>query len=150
MAIGDIKKKKESIFKVGKFYVADEENYCMEFNTFNEAKNYAMDGEVVLICVSPSSKTGTQNTVTSNVVPYKPVKADKIIINFDKKILTVEGFDVTICKTPYKVGENTLPDVYDWEELLQSATLNSSSVEIIGRPPLKENEEDITNEMSDL
>lgn len=140
--------KKERIFKIGKYYVADEDNYCAEFNSYSEAKKYAMEDEVILICVSPVSVT--KPSTTSKVIPFKPTKADKIVINFDKNVLTVIGKDVTIGKVDFKVGDTKLPDKYNWESLLSSSASVATSVEIVGKPPLEPDEEDITDEMSDL
>lgn len=129
------------IFYPGKYYIADEENQVLQFDTMYDAKLAAIETDTILIAVDYK---GNKSPVT-----YTPpaLKADKIIVDFDKKVLTVEGNPVTIGGTECKVGDNDIPPV-SWQQVLASATLASKALKIVGTPPIEG--KDITNEMSDL
>lgn len=129
------------IFHPCKYYIADEENQIIEFDTMLDAKLAALETDVILVALDYQ---GNRSPVT-----YTPpaLKADKIVVDFDKKVLTIEGKPVTICNVECKVGDNDIPPV-SWEQVLSSATLASKALEIKGTPPIEG--KDITNEMSDL
>ena len=129
------------IFYPGKYYIADEENNVLQFDTMYAAKMSAIETDTILIAVDYKGN--------KSPVIYTPpaLKADKIIVDFDKKVLTVEGNPVKIGGTECKVGDNDIPPV-SWQQVLASATLTSKALEIVGTPPIEG--KDITNEMSDL
>lgn len=129
------------IFHPCKYYLADEENRVLEFDTMLEAKMAALTTDVILVALDYQGNR--------TPVKYTPpaLKADKIIVDFDKKVLTVEGNPVTIGGTECKVGDNDIPPV-SWEQAITSAKLVSKSLEIVGTPPIEG--KDITNEVSDL
>lgn len=129
------------IFHPCKYYIADEENRVLEFDTMLEAKAAALATDVILIALD--------NKGNRTPVKYTPpaLKADKIIVDFDKKVLTVEGNPVTIGGIECKVGDNDIPSV-SWQQVLSAATLTSKALEIVGTPPIEG--KDITDEMSDL
>lgn len=134
---------KKRIFYPGKYYVATTENLVYTFDTIEEAKEYAMDDEVVLIALSHYDK-GHKST-------YKLTpKADKIVIDFDKKQLTIYGNCVTLNKVEYSCGVSELDDeeLKEWESIVSDSYSNSHEVQITGTPPITG--KDITNEMSDL
>ena len=129
------------IFYPCKYYIADEENQIIEFDTMMDAKLAALDTDVILVALdSKGNRTPVKYTPPAN-------KADKIVVDFDKKVLTIEGKPVTICNVECKVGDNDIPPV-SWQQVLACATLVSKALEIIGTPPIEG--KDITNEMSDL
>lgn len=129
------------IFHPCKYYIADEENQIIEFDTMLDAKSAALETDVILVALDYQ---GNRSPVT-----YTPpaLKADKIVVDFDKKVLTIEGKPVTICNVECKVGDNDIPPV-SWQQVLAAATLVSKALEIKGTPPIEG--KDITNEMSDL
>lgn len=129
------------IFHPCKYYLADEENRVLEFDTMLEAKMSALKTDVILVALDYQGNR--------TPVKYTPpaLKADKIVVDFDKKVLTVEGNPVTIGGTECKVGDNDIPPV-SWQQVLSAATLTSKALEIKGTPPVEG--KDITNEMSDL
>lgn len=129
------------IFHPCKYYIADEENQIIEFDTMLEAKMAALATDVILVALdSKGNRTPVKYTPPAN-------KADKIVVDFDKKVLTIEGKPVTICNVECKVGDNDIPPV-SWQQVLAAATLTSKALEIKGTPPIEG--KDITNEMSDL
>lgn len=131
----------KKIFHPCKYYIADEENQIIEFDTMLEAKMAALETDVILVALdSKGNRTPVTYTPPAN-------KADKIVVDFDKKVLTVEGRPVTIGGTECKVGDNDIPPV-SWQQVLASATLVSKALEIKGTPPIEG--KDITDEMSDL
>lgn len=129
------------IFHPCKYYLADEENRVLEFDTMLEAKMSALKTDVILVALDyQGNRTPVKYTPPAN-------KADKIVVDFDKKVLTIEGKPVTICNVECKVGNNDIPPV-SWQQVLASATLVSKALEIKGTPPIEG--KDITDEMSDL
>lgn len=132
----------KQIFHVGKYYVADKDNYCTEFSTIAEAKAYAIeDTDAILYCMNIKDNINFRK---------KENKAKKIIIDFDKNNLTVEGESVTLSGVTY-LGDRTSTLSYkNWQELLANAASNADDIKIIGNPPLEDGEKDITNEVSNL
>lgn len=111
-------------FKPNKYYVVTEKNTAYEFVTLDLAKKYAGKNDVVLIALPRVTETQT---------------ADKIILNFDTKTLTVKGGDVTLNKVLYQKGETTLPEkvIQDYPTLISAVKKNSKSYQIIGNPPIE-------------
>lgn len=132
----------KQIFHVGKYYVADKDNYCTEFSTISEAKEYAVeDTDVILYCMNLKDNINFRK---------KENKAKKIIVDFDKKTLTVEGESVTLCGITYLGDKTSVLSCNNWQELLANASQKADNVQIIGNPPLEDGEKDITNEVSNL
>ena len=78
-------------------------------------------------------------------------KCDKIVIDFDKKELTIGNKDVTIADVEYEkdsVYELEAEDIKEWYRLLADSWKVADSVETLGTPPI--DGKDITDEMSDL
>lgn len=132
----------KQIFRVGKYYVADKDNYCTEFSTITEAKAYAIeDTDVILYCMNIKDNINFRK---------KENKAKKIIIDFDKNNLTVEGESVTLSGVTYLGNRTSTLSYNNWQELLANATFNADDIKVIGNPPLEDGEKDITNEVSNL
>lgn len=134
---------KKRIFYPHKYYVATSENLVYTFDTLDEAKSFADEDEVVLIALSSHK--------TTKVTPPKVTpKASKIVIDFDKKLLTIYGNCVILNKVEYSVGESEIDDdeLKEWDTIVFDANKNSDEVQIVGTPPI--DAKDITNEMSDL
>ena len=111
------------IFHPGKFYVADVENKVVGFRTLDEAKAYADDNEVILIAVSVN----------------KDRKPDKIVLDFDKKTITLEGCGSVINKITFdEAGTYDLDDedLKDFEALITDCIKCAKDFELIGTPPV--------------
>lgn len=129
--------KAERIFFPNTYYVATKENKIVfHSNNINDCKDYMMEDEMLLVCL-PYSKP-----------KEKSKAASKIVVDFDRNILTVEGGCVTIDGTLYKEGSYDM-DYTNWDVFVTSLNKVSDVVEYIGTPQaIKEKE--ITDEMSDL
>lgn len=139
-------KQKKRIFYPGKYYVVDtDNNVTYTSNNLNECKEYALDDEMILICLPTSSKKTKSNIINMSKAV---TKAKKIIIDFVKNILTIEGDSVTLDKVEYSAGQYKV-DMDNWVELVKDCNNNAEAVEFIGTPPIKDGK-DITNEMSNL
>lgn len=129
-------------FTAGKYYVYSREiGFAGPYATFSAAVDECFDaGDVVLAALSPDALKIKQEKKT-------PVD---VVIDFDKKLLTVQGRDVTINKVDYLQGDNELEaeDLTEWEAMIDSAYSSCRTVTVIGTPPIDGKE--VTNEMSDL
>lgn len=126
------------IFYPGKYYIVTDDNKVVGvYDSMVQAKQFAYDTDTILIAVS---STGS-HTYTPPVT-----KTDKIVINFDKKSLTVVGEPVTLAGIEYK-GECDI-DTTNWQKLITDCKAVAKTVEIVGVPPIVG--KDITDEMSDL
>lgn len=134
-------------FTPGLYYVADESGYVLgEYASYGEAKAEAGVGDVVLIAVKPIGKN-----IEDTLLPPPPKKCDKIVIDFDKKELTIGDKDVTIALVNYEkdsIYDLEDDDIADWKGLLTDAWRVAEAVEVLGTPPI--DGKDITDEMSDL
>lgn len=133
----------ERIFYPGKYYVATADNkIIMAKDKMSDINRQGLsDTDVILIAVAVNSQTKTAT--------HKKT-VNKIIIDFDKKLLTIDGEPVTLYNVEYDTGETELDDydLKDWDKLLADARKICSDVVVKGTPPI--DGEDITNEMSDL
>lgn len=129
------------IFTPGKYYVAMPDNTVQQFDTIEQAKYFAYDDDVILVALTSNG---------SHIAKSSIIKADKITVDFNKNLLTIEGKGVTLNKIEYKTGVSSLTetDLKEWYKLLNDAYIHSQAVEIVGTPPI--NGKDITDEMSDL
>ena len=138
-------KDKKRIFHPGMYYVVDSDNTVTFSSTnINDCKAYALDDEMILICLPASSKKTTSNVIN---LPKAVTKAKKIIVDFVKNLLTIEGDSVTLDKVEYAAGEYPV-DFKNWVELVKECNKKAEAVEFVGTPPI--DGKDITNEMSDL
>ena len=141
--------KVKRIFYPGMYYVVDEDNKVVyKSNNMKLCKEAATeDTDVILVALS---NTGS-HTTTPAIQAETVVKADKIVLDFDKKLLTITGNSVKLAGAEYEVGEYELDEQelkQEWSKLLTDCALYSQSFEYKGTPPI--DGEDITNEMSDL
>lgn len=130
-------------FTPGKYYVADETGFVLgEYDSFIAAKTEAGETDVILVAY---------NNLGSHFTRKHEPKCDKIIVDFDKKELTIGNKDVTLCDVQYEkdnVYELEQDDLKSWSQLLRECRQVADNVEVLGTPPI--NGKDITNEMSDL
>lgn len=130
-------------FTPGYVYVADETGFVTgEYQSMADAKADARESDVILLAF---------NSKGSQVCLKPEPKCDKIIIDFDKKELTIGDRDVTIDKLIYEkdsIYDLDITMLTHWQELLEELHKVADSVEILGTPPITG--KDITNEMSDL
>ncbi len=136
-------------FTPGKYYVADATGFIIgEYESYGEAKEDACEDDVVLIAVKPIGYKPEKETLK---LPPVVTKCDKIVIDFDKKELTIGNKDVTIASVQYEkdsVYDLEEEDLKDWQTLLSDSWKVAELVETVGVPPIAG--KDITNEMSDL
>ena len=136
-------------FTPGKYYVADATGFVIgEYGSYGEAKADACEDDVVLIAVKPIGKDKEEKLL---LPPKVETKCDKIVIDFDKKELTIGNKDVTIAGVEYEkdsVYDLEDEDLKDWQLLLSDSWKVADVVETLGTPPI--DGKDITNEMSDL
>lgn len=138
----------KKLFEVGKYYVVDCDNYVVfSSNSILECKEHAMEGDVILVALSPSS-VNTKKTTETKTVPISVSKPDKIIVDFTKNVLTIIGSSVKLLNTEYPEGDVKF-DPKDWVSLVADCNKKAKCVEFIGEPVVQ-NGKDITNEMSDL
>lgn len=130
-------------FTPGCVYVADETGYVIgEYRSMADAKKDAKDTDVILLAF---------NSKGSQVCLKPEPKCDKIVIDFDKKELTIGDRDVTIDKLIYEkdsIYDLDITMLSHWQELLEELRKVADSVEVLGTPTITG--KDITNEMSDL
>lgn len=133
---------KKNPFVVGKYYVFSKDvGFAGPYATFAAAADECFyDDDIVLTALSPSLFKEKQEKKT-------PVD---VVIDFNKKLLTVQGKDVTINKVAYAQGDNELEveDLAEWEDIIDSAYTVCRTVTVIGTPPIDGKE--VTNEMSDM
>lgn len=136
-------------FTAGKYYVADVTGFVIgEYDSYAEARAEACEDDVVLIAVKPIGKEKEDRLL---LPPKVETKCDKIIIDFDKKELTIGNKDVTIADVEYEkesVYELETDDIKEWYKLLADSWKVADVVETLGTPPI--DGKDITDEMSDL
>lgn len=138
----------KKLFEAGKYYVVDSDNYVV-FSSKNilDCKEHSMDGDVILVALSPSV-VNSKKTTETKVVPIATPKPDKIIVDFTKNVLTIIGSSVKLLNTEYPEGDVKF-DAKDWVGLVADCNKKAKCVEFIGEPVVP-NGKDITNEMSDL
>ena len=130
-------------FTPGWVYVADATGFIVgEYKSMEDAKKDAKDDDVILLAF---------NSKGSQICSKPEPKCDKIVIDFDKKELTIGDRDVTIDKLIYEkdsIYDLDITMLTRWQELLEELRKVADSVEVLGTPPILG--KDITNEMSDL
>lgn len=111
-------------FKHGKAYVVTHTNKAYEFSTVDLAKKYATDDDVVLVALP--------KTVTKEAV-------EKIVLDFDKKLLTIVGGSVTLNKVTYEAGEHEMDDLEleDFSQIISDIVTKCDKYEIKGNPKVE-------------
>lgn len=134
----------KNLFSPDKYYVAQADGTILyETEDFDEAVSVAMPNEIILASYSVVDLRNDYDI-------KQPTKVNKIIVDFDKKLLTLEGGPARIDNVMYDEGDNTLEDedIKMWEAMLEDAYKLAEDVVIVGNPPIAGR--NITNEMSDL
>lgn len=134
------------IFYAGNYYLVDTENRVVAHSdNMKDIKDIAQPTDTILVAL-----TAEGSHIYDPFVDEVITMADRIIIDFEKNILTVEGNDVILFDKEFKVGVNKLDkdDLEDWPDLIEDGKRYAEVFEIIGNPPIEG--KDITNEMSDL
>lgn len=125
--------KKKRCFFPGKYYLFDENNQCLAI-TSNPKELQEVefeDTDTILIAVHPDK-----------MFPNSKRKAtvDKIVLDFDKEEITIEGSSCTIAKVSYE-GNQTYSldeeDLADWEEMIKDSKKIAKEFIMIGTPPIK-------------
>lgn len=134
----------KNLFSPDKYYVAQADGTILyETEDFDEALSVAMPNEIILASYSVVDLSNDYDIKES-------VKVSKIVIDFNKKLLTLEGGSARIDGVMYDTGDNTLEDedLKTWDAMIEDAYKATDNVVIIGTPPIEGR--NITNEMSDL
>lgn len=132
--------KNKRIFYPGYYYLVDVNNNVIMHDTdIKILRQYAEDTDMICVCLSAKPSKETKPKV---------VKPSKIVFDFDKKTLTVEGGCAKIGKEEYKEGEHTDINLDTWVSFVEDVNKACDNVEYVGTPPI--DGKDITNEMSDL
>lgn len=131
------------IFYPGCCYLVDtDNNIIMEGNDVKDLRLYAEDDDMILICLSTKA-----DKKSKPVVPAKP-KPTKIVMDFDKKVLTIEGGCARIDGVDFEEGQHAEISLDKWLKFVEDINKACGNVEYIGTPPI--NGKDITDEMSDM
>lgn len=140
-------KDNKRIFYPGYFYCVTTNNEVIySSKSIEECRQTGIDDDMILVCLplkAPVKSTNTLKTITK-----LPSKAKKIVVDFIKNVLTIEGESVKILDKEYVAGTDTF-DPAKWIEVVQACNKNAEVVEFIGQPIVPDGK-DITNEMSDL
>ena len=124
------KKAKKRIFYPNKFYLVDEDNYVLHQASNPESfKSLDYDDtDTILIAVHPSKF----------IEKTKVVK--KIVLDFEKNLLTIDGDTCTLNKVEYE-GNNTYEldeeELKGWSDLLKDCKKVAKEFEMIGTPPIE-------------
>lgn len=130
-------KKKKRLFYPNKYYVFDEANTCIAVVTNpKELKDVAFeDTDTILIGVHPNKMFPERNKIVT-----------KIVLDFEKEEITIEGDNCTIAKVEYEGGHTyTLEaeDLKDWEEMIKDSKKIAKEFEMIGTPPIEGDKLDV-------
>lgn len=140
-------KEKKRIFYPGYFYCVTTDNTVVySSKSIEECREAGVDDDMILVCLPLKAPTKSTNTLKSLAKTF--VKAKKIVVDFTKNVLTIEGESVKILDKEYVAGTDTF-DPAKWVEVVQACNKNAEVVEFIGQPIVPKGR-DITNEMSDL
>lgn len=127
---GSKKTSKKRIFYPNKFYLVDKDNYVLHQASNPEAfkgLDYE-DTDTILIAVHPSKF----------IEKTKVVK--KIVLDFDKNLLTIDGDTCTLNKVEYE-GDSTYEldaeELKGWSDLLKDCKKVANEFEMIGTPPIE-------------
>lgn len=124
------KKSKKRIFYPNRFYLVDKDNYVLHQAVRPESfkgLDYE-DTDTILIAVHPSKF----------IEKTKVVK--KIVLDFEKNLLTIEGDTCTLNKVEYE-GDSTYEldaeELKGWSDLLKDCKKVAKEFEMIGTPPIE-------------
>lgn len=121
---------KKRIFYPNKFYLVDKDNYVLHQASNPESLkglNYE-DTDTILIAVHPSKF----------IEKTKVVK--KIVLDFEKNLLTIDGDTCTLNKVEYEGSssyELDQDELKDWQDLLKDCKKVANEFEMIGTPPIE-------------
>ena len=122
--------KKKRIFYPNMYYVVDKDNtILLSSANLKQLEQYEYDDtDTILYAQHP------------NVVFKREDKADKIVLDFSKNLLTITGNSVTLNKVEYE-GNTTYDleeaELKDWEDLLKDCRKRAKEFQMIGTPPIK-------------
>lgn len=119
------------IFYPNKYYLFDKDNKCLKIvSNPKELEDIPFeDTDTILIGVHPDK-----------MFPDKKKLVNKIVLDFDKKELTIEGGNCVIAKVEYEGGgAYTLDDadLEDWENMMKDCRKLTKDFTIVGNPPIK-------------
>lgn len=120
------------IFTSGKYFVAHVDNTISSYDTYLEAVAGMEEPTDVLLIASEHRKGETKKST-------KIEKAKKIVLDFNKNILTIKGAPDRIKDTRYVEGDNALTaeDLKGWQKLMTDARKTADEFELVGVPPIE-------------
>lgn len=136
----------ERIFYAGNYYLVTVDNTVVAHSkNINDLKAAAKPTDTILVALTATGSHSYDPKVDEEIQ-----HVDKIVIDFNKKVLTVYGESANLFGIEFKNGDNKMSDddLQDWEDILSDARIVANELEVIGNPPI--DGEDITDEMSDL
>jgi len=136
----------ERIFYAGNYYLVTVDNLVVAHsNNINDLKAVAKPTDTILVALTATG-SHTYDPSVDKIIQH----VDKIVIDFNKKVLTVYGESANLFGIEFKKGDNKMSndDLQDWEDILSDARIVANELEVIGNPPI--DGKDITDEMSDL
>lgn len=122
--------KKKRIFYPNMYYVVDKDNMILLSSAnLKQLEQYEYEDTDTILCAQHP-----------NVVFKRENKVDKIVLDFDKKLLTITGNSVTLNKVEYE-GNTTYDleeaELKDWEDLLKDCRKHAKEFQMIGTPPIE-------------
>ena len=124
-------KTKKRAFYPNKYYLFDENNECLAIvsNPKELAEIDFEDTDTILIAVHPDK-----------MFPNRKKNVNKIVLDFDKKEITIDGGNCTIAKVEYE-GNATFTleddDLKDWEDMIKDSKKIAKEFIMIGTPPIE-------------
>lgn len=127
---GSKKPAKKRIFYPNMYYLVDKDNYVIHHTANPEAlKDLEYeDTDTILIAVHPSKLIKKKQVV------------NKIVLDFDKKLLTIDGDSCTLNKVDYEGNasyELDEAELKDWSKLISDCKKVANKFEMIGVPPIE-------------
>lgn len=136
----------ERIFYAGNYYLVTNDNTVIASSkNMKDVKEIAQPTDTILVALTYTGSNKYDPSV-DKIIQH----VDKIVIDFNKKVLTVYGESANLFGIEFKKGDNKMSndDLQDWEDILSDARIVANELEVIGNPPI--DGKDITDEMSDL
>ena len=124
------KKVKKRIFYPNKFYLVDKDNFVLHQASNPESLKTLSyeDTDTILIAVHPSKFIEKTSVVK------------KIVLDFENKLLTIDGDTCTLNKCEYE-GNNTYSldteELKEWPDLLRDCKKVAKEFEMVGVPPIE-------------
>lgn len=133
----DTTTKKKRVFYPNKYYLFDAGNNLLAVvsNPKELEDTDFEDTDTILIGVHPNK-----------MFPNKTKAVNKIVLDFDKEEITIDGGNCTIAKVEYEGGHTyslETEDLKDWEDMVKDSKKIAKEFEMIGTPPIEGDKLDV-------